>query len=147
MEELALDVRTARPHAPRHQANQLHLWRVGPAPHRHQGDLHAVRPPQDRARRLLLDWIGQQQKLSLDERYYDAAAVLSGTMLMASSISGAGPESHDSSVNLISLLPKVARQRDAYYERLMTEAKGPRRTRLRREAKGDAELFGPTAST
>ena len=90
----------------------------------------------------LLDWTGQQQRLSLDERYYDAAAVLSGTMLMASSISGAGPESHDSSVNLISLLPKVARQRDAYYERLMTEAKGARRTRLRHEAKVTQQPFG-----
>ncbi len=63
-------------------------------------------------------------------------------MLMASSISGSGPESHDSNVNLISLLPKVARQRDAYYERLMTEAKGARRTRLRREAKLTQQPFG-----
>jgi hypothetical protein len=90
----------------------------------------------------LLDWIAQQQKLSEEERYYDAAAVLSGTMLMASSISGSGPESHDSGVNLISLLPKVARQRDAYYERLMIEAKGARRTRLRREAKLTQQPFG-----
>ena len=36
---------------------------------------------------------------------------------------------HDPSVNLISLLPKVARQRDAYYERLMTsKPKGLLRT-------------------
>ena len=89
-----------------------------------------------------MDWIAQQQKLSEEERYYDAAAVLSGTMLMASSISGSGPESHDSNVNLISLLPKVARQRDAYYERLMTEAKGARRIRLRREAKLTQQPFG-----
>jgi len=90
----------------------------------------------------LLDWIAGQQKLNEEERYYDAAAVLSGTMLMASSISGSGPECHDSSVNLISLLPKVARQRDAYYERLMNEAKGARRARLRRDAKLTQQPFG-----
>jgi hypothetical protein len=90
----------------------------------------------------LLQWMTEQKKLSADERLYDASAVLSGTMLMASSISGSGAETHDSTVNLISLLPKVARQRDAYYERLMTEATGARRGRLRKEAKLTQQPFG-----
>ncbi|HEV8070509.1 MAG TPA: hypothetical protein VGP76_22535 [Planctomycetaceae bacterium] len=141
MEELALDVRA---HDHTHPVTKRTNYTFG------EWDPHRIDTKGSYTRFVLrkivldalLDWIGQQQKLSEEERYYDAAAVLSGTMLMASSISGSGPESHDSNVNLISLLPKVARQRDAYYERLMTEAKGSRRIRLRREAKLTQQPFG-----
>ncbi len=68
----------------------------------------------------LLSWMAEQKKLNAEERLYDASAVLTGTMLMASAISGSGPQTLDSNVNLVTLLPKVARQRDAFYERLMT---------------------------
>ena len=77
----------------------------------------------------LLSWMADQKKLNAEERLYDASAVLTGTMLMASAISGSGPQTFDSNVNLVTLLPRVARQRDAFYERLMTSAKGTRRTR------------------
>ncbi|HUE13448.1 MAG TPA: hypothetical protein VMR25_04735 [Planctomycetaceae bacterium] len=90
----------------------------------------------------LLSWMAEQKKLSPEERLYDASAVLSGTMLMASAISGSGPQTFDSNVNLVTLLPKVARQRDAFYERLMSTAKGARRTRLRKEAKLTQQPFG-----
>ncbi len=141
MEELALDVRA---HDHTHPVTKRTNYTFG------EWDPHRIDTKGGYTRFVLrkivldalLDWIAQQQKLSEEERYYDAAAVLSGTMLMASSISGSGPESHDSGVNLISLLPKVARQRDAYYERLMTDAKGARRTRLRREAKLTQQPFG-----
>jgi len=141
MEELALDVRA---HDHTHPVTKRTNYTFG------EWDPHRIDTKGNYSRFVLrkivldalLDWISQQPKLSEEERYYDAAAVLSGTMLMASSISGSGPESHDSNVNLISLLPKVARQRDAYYERLMTEAKGPRRVRLRREAKLTQQPFG-----
>jgi hypothetical protein len=141
MEELALDVRA---HDHTHPVTKRTNYTFG------EWDPHRIDTKGSYTRFVLrkivldalLDWIAQQPKLSEEEQYYDAAAVLSGTMLMASSISGAGPESHDSNVNLISLLPKVARQRDAYYERLMTEAKGARRTRLRREAKLTQQPFG-----
>ena len=141
MEELALDVRA---HDHTHPVTKRTNYTFG------EWDPHRIDTKGSYTRFVLrkivldalLDWIAQQQKLSEEERYYDAAAVLSGTMLMASSISGSGPESHDSNVNLISLLPKVARQRDAYYERLMTEAKGARRIRLRREAKLTQQPFG-----
>src|SRR5690606_8689158 len=45
-------------------------------------------------------------------------------------------------VTLISLLPKVARQRDAFYERLLQEASGARLNRLKREAKLTQQPFG-----
>jgi hypothetical protein len=90
----------------------------------------------------LLSWMADQKKLNAEERLYDASAVLTGTMLMASAISGSGPQTFDSNVNLVTLLPRVARQRDAFYERLMVSAKGTRRTRLRKEAKLTQQPFG-----
>lgn len=71
-------------------------------------------------RRLILDalmhWVTSgSHEIPESERLYDAAAVLTGTILMASSISGAGPQTYDSSVSLTTLLPIVARQRDHFY--------------------------------
>ena len=90
----------------------------------------------------LLKWIEGHAKGNPDEVLYDASAVLSGTMLMASSISGSGPGTHDSTVTLTSLLPRVARQRDAFYTRLLDRASGARATRLQREAKLTQQPFG-----
>ncbi len=90
----------------------------------------------------LLHWIAEQTEQSPEESLFDAASVLCGTMLMASAISGAGPETHDSSVTLTSLLPKVARQRDAFYERLLEDAKGERAQRLAAAAKKTQQPFG-----
>lgn len=90
----------------------------------------------------LLNWIAEQRRTPMEERIFDASAVLAGTILMASSISGAGPETHDSSVTLTSLLPRVARQRDAFYERLLTTATGPRARRLRKHADATQQPFG-----
>jgi hypothetical protein len=76
------------------------------------------------------------------ERLFDAAAVLCGTILMASSISGSGPGMHDSTVSLSDLLPKVARQRDLFYTHLLQTAGGKRAQRLRREAQRTQQPFG-----
>ena len=54
-----------------------------------------------------------------EQLLFEAAAVLAGTMLMASGISGSGPGAHDSTVTLSSLLPTVAAYRDAFYEQLI----------------------------
>ncbi len=97
-------------------------------------------------RKLILDsllaWIDENKEIPLQERLQDAAAVLSGTMLMASSISGSGPDTHSSDTSLTSLLPKVARQRDDYYNRLLASASGQRAERLREEAKQSQQPFG-----
>lgn len=90
----------------------------------------------------LLNWISEQKEQPPEESLFDAAAVLCGTMLMASAISGAGPETHDSSVTLTSLLPKVARQRDMFYERLLEDAAGERAKRLQMSAKKTQQPFG-----
>jgi len=90
----------------------------------------------------LLDWMAASPNVDREELLYDASAVLCGTMLMASSISGSGPDTHDSSVSLTSLLPRVARQRDAFYARLLEQAEGARAKRLNREAKLTQQPFG-----
>ncbi len=79
------------------------------------------------------------------QRIREAAAVLSGTILMASGISGAAPDAHDSETTLSKLLPGVAAYRDAFYEQLMERLaeEDPRHAaRLRSEAKHLRQPFG-----
>lgn len=90
----------------------------------------------------LLAWLSTQKRVAKEESLFDAGAVLCGTILMASSISGSSPETHDSSVTLTTLLPKVARQRDAFYQRLMENVSGKRAKRLGRHAKSTRQPFG-----
>ncbi len=91
----------------------------------------------------LIRWVEQEQPgVSREERLFDAAAALSGTILMASSVSGAGPDTHDSTVSLTSLLPIIARRRDEFYGRLMQGLSGERRKRLEREAERTQQPFG-----
>jgi hypothetical protein len=90
----------------------------------------------------LRDWISQAHDVPADEQVREASAVLAGTMLMASSVSGSGPDTHDSNVSLTSLLPKIARQRDAFYARLLQTMKGKHADRLRREALVKQQPFG-----
>lgn len=77
-----------------------------------------------------------------DEMLYESAAVLAGTMLMASCVSGRGPETHDSGVTLATLLPRIARFRDEFYERLLAQRGGPHGERLRAEAARLRQPFG-----
>lgn len=99
----------------------------------------------------LLDWIegaaagrpvGSAAKTPRKERLFDASAVLCGTVLMATAISGSGPGAHDSTVSLTALLPQVARQRDLFYAHLLQQASGARARRLRREAERTQQPFG-----
>ena len=90
----------------------------------------------------LLNWIQTNNELPHEEVMHDAAAVLCGTMLMASSISGAGPNTYDSTISLTKLLPMVARQRDAFYARLLENADGPRAIRLIEAAQKTQQPFG-----
>jgi hypothetical protein len=88
----------------------------------------------------LLDWVDSQTDHA--EAVFDAGAVLCGTMLMASSISGDGPACHDSNITLTGLLPIVARQRDEFYNRLMNSVSGTRAKRLHKAAKQTQQPFG-----
>lgn len=90
----------------------------------------------------LLDWISSGGKELDPERLFDASAVMAGTILMASAISGSGPQTYDSSVSLTSLLPVVARQRDNFYQRLLDTATGERAKRLKKLANESRQPFG-----
>lgn len=97
-------------------------------------------------RRIILEslqhWIDEADHLPMEERLFDASAVLAGTILMASAISGSGPDTYDSSVSLTSLLPLVARQRDQFYQSLLETSTGRRRKRLDTSAQQSRQPFG-----
>jgi hypothetical protein len=72
----------------------------------------------------------------------EAAAVLAGTILMGSGISGDRPEAHDSSTTLSTLLPHIAGYRDAFYEHWLRRFRGDHGKRLRSEAAKLHQPFG-----
>ena len=93
----------------------------------------------------LIDWIYQEthlRKMPYKEALFDASAALSGTILMASSISGAAPDSFNSNVSLSTLLPVVARHRDFFYEHLMAKISGKRAKRLEEIRQVTQQPFG-----
>lgn len=91
----------------------------------------------------LVEWIEQQsQHVPYEEALFDASAALCGTILMASSISGSGPDTHDSTVSLTTLLPSVARLRDQFYNWLLSNTDGPRQDRLNEHFNATRQPFG-----
>jgi hypothetical protein len=76
------------------------------------------------------------------DRTYDAAAVLAGTILMASMLCGGTPTAHDSGSTLSNLVPRIAKLRDAYYDRLLKSLSGERAERLLKDAEQTRQPFG-----
>ena len=97
-------------------------------------------------RKMILDalvrWVDEGPANERDERLFDGSAVMCGTILMASAISGCGPGAHDSTTSLATLLPGVARHRDLFYEHLFQQATGKRAKRLQAEAEKFQQPFG-----
>jgi hypothetical protein len=81
----------------------------------------------------LLDRAEHPQQLDRAELVFEAAAVLAGTILMATGISGASPTAHDSSASLSTLMPGIARYRDAFYVHLLQSLPDAHAARLREE--------------
>jgi hypothetical protein len=90
----------------------------------------------------LMSRIENERELPREELLIEGAAVLVGTMLMASGISGWGPEAHDSTTTLVSLIPRITTYRDAFYERLLDQMSGEHVERLRKEAETLRQPFG-----
>jgi hypothetical protein len=90
----------------------------------------------------LMSRIDEHPEIPRDQLEFEAAAVLAGTILMASSISGYGPETHDSSVTLASLMPIIAGLRDMFYERLIEHTASKHQQRLLQEATARRQPFG-----
>jgi len=77
-----------------------------------------------------------------DTLLFEAAAVLAGTILMASGTTGNGPACHSSDVTLSNLLPTIAAYRDQFYETLLAHTAGTHGERLRAEAQRTRQPFG-----
>jgi len=77
-----------------------------------------------------------------DELLFEAGAVLAGTMLMGSGISGDHTHTYDSNTSLSSLMPHIAGYRDRFYEFLMTKIDKKLRPRLETEMKRLHQPFG-----
>lgn len=91
----------------------------------------------------LFDWIEKTAaRHPLESVIFEAASVLCGTILMASTISGSGPNTYDSTTSLGTLLPKVAGQRDAFYMRMLESLSGEEGARIRKESKRTRQPFG-----
>jgi hypothetical protein len=92
----------------------------------------------------LLAWVSASKAGEPAERLFDAAAVMAGTMLMASALCGRGPTAHDSATTLSTLVPSIARLRDRFYDDLLKRIDGPRGERLRHEAEQIRQPLGST---
>src|SRR5262245_20233758 len=90
----------------------------------------------------LLSRLDQAGAPPAEEVLVEAGAVLAGTILMASGVCGSGPETHDSSVTLAGLLPRIARNLDVFYATLLEKMPGPHGDRLRLEAQVTRQPFG-----
>ncbi len=141
LEELALDVRA---HDAMHPVFKRTNYLFGEwDPHQIDSQGHYRRFI---VRKVILDSLANWMKSATDlppaERLHDASAVLCGTILMASAISGWGPAAHDSTMSLASLLPVVARQRDDFYARTMARVNGVRAARLAAIVEATRQPFG-----
>lgn len=90
----------------------------------------------------MLDRLMHHGRLSRKQVLFEEAAVLAGTMLMGSGVSGNRPDAHDSSVTLATLVEKIAAYRDAFYEQLLRRLGGPHAERLRAESLALRQPFG-----
>lgn len=77
-----------------------------------------------------------------DELLFEAAAVLAGTILMASGTTGSGPGIYSSDVALSTLLPQIAAYRDQFYEQLLSHTTGTHAEKLQAEAQRTRQPFG-----
>jgi hypothetical protein len=90
----------------------------------------------------MLDRLANHGRLPRSQVLFEEAAVLAGTMLMGSGVSGSRPDAHDSSVTLATLVQKIAQYRDAFYEALLRGMTGPHADRLRAESLSLRQPFG-----
>ena len=89
-----------------------------------------------------MDRLKDGNEIKDKEILFEEAAVLAGTMLMGSGISGSRPNAHDSTVGLPALVQKIADYRDAFYQQLIQRVKGQHAQRLKRESAALKQPFG-----
>ncbi|MBN2216068.1 MAG: hypothetical protein JW719_01700 [Pirellulales bacterium] len=82
----------------------------------------------------ILGRVMDRGRLGRKEVLYEQAAVLAGTILMGSGISGDGPGRHSSDVTLATLLAHIAEYRDDFYAWFFSGMTGKHWQRLKAEA-------------
>src|SRR5262249_54559227 len=142
MDELALD---PRPYDHAHPAVKRPNYRFG------EWDPHQI-DNQGRfrryvARQLTLDGLLDRVNavppgVGRELLMHEAAIVCAGTLLRATGVSGWGPQAHDSSVTLNTLVQKIARYRDTFYALHLQSVRGEHGERLRQEAQTMRQPFG-----
>ncbi|TWU40298.1 hypothetical protein Q31b_36460 [Novipirellula aureliae] len=90
----------------------------------------------------LLSRVEEPSEHPVSELLTEAATVLAGTILMASGISGWGPNAYTSDVTLGTLMKPIAIYRDAFYEDQMTGLSGAHAERLEKEQQMRRQPFG-----
>jgi hypothetical protein len=99
------------------------------------------------ARKITLDALmdrveSNAVQIDPEQKLFEGAAVLAGTILMATGVSGWGPGAHDSTTTLATLLPRIARYRDAFYQQLLNKVPRAHAERLRQELQLTRQPFG-----
>jgi hypothetical protein len=97
---------------------------------------------QQAALEAMMDRLKNHGKVADKEVLFEEAAVLAGTILMGSGVSGSRPNAIDSTVNLATLVQKIADYRDAFYQQLLGRVDGAHAERLKREAAALKQPFG-----
>lgn len=141
LEELAIDARAYDFDHPVNKRPNYHFGQWDP----HRIDLHGNYRRfviQQVTVDALLARIDIEKELPREEVLFEAAAVLAGTMLMASGVSGSGPNTFGSNVTLASLMEPIALNRDRFYEALLSRLTGPHADRLQAEKKIRRQAFG-----
>jgi hypothetical protein len=144
IEELALDPR-AYDH--QHPANQRPGYQFGEwDPHRlNERGRYARFVTRRVILRTLEKWLSTaptSPAVPVEERVKEASAVLAGTILLASGVSGGGPGDLTSDHSPAVIVAHVSRLRDRFYADLVAKWPGPHGDRLRKEAVRDRQPFG-----
>ena len=133
LEELAVDPRAYDFDHPVNKRPNYHFGQWDPHAINKDGNYHRF-VIQQVTLNALMERAKSSDNIPIQQRIAEAAAVLAGTILMASGVSGASPSSHDSETSLGTLLPTIAHYRDAFYDRLITRLPDKHRERLEEEA-------------
>ena len=141
LEELALDPRAYDFDHPVNQRPNYHFGQWDPHRIDNSGNYRRF-VVQQVTLDALLARVQEASELPQEELLTEAAAVLAGTILMASGISGAGPGAFASTMTLVSLLGPIAEYRDQFYEQLLERMSGPHLARLLEEQKLRRQPFG-----
>lgn len=134
LEELALDPRAYDFDHPVNQRPNYHFGQWDPHRIDNAGNYRRFVVQQVTLDSLLAR-VHEQSDLPPEELLTEAAAVLAGTILMASGICGFGPGAFASTVTLASLLEPIAAYRDDFYEQFLESLSGSHLGRLLEEQK------------